>query len=197
MLVVICVVVILSALAFPTATRAIEVSRKMSCSSNLRTLHTGLSLYANEHNGFYPAPTDNPLSSGGVGTWSMVLMLGDYIGVRAVTANVKNPFLCPEAYRTYSNRLARRTYTMNTLPATASAVSALRLSRPTQTIILADGVDGGAGEGDTIFYFRSSSISRIDPRHGGSFNALFVDGHISEMKKTDPDLVSYLDNLQQ
>lgn len=197
MLVVICVMAILSALAFPTATRAIEISRKVSCSSNLRTLHTGLSLYANEHNGFYPAPTDNPLSSGGVGSWSMVLMLGDYIGVRAVTANVKNPLLCPEAYRTYGNHMARRTYTMNTLPATASAVSTLRLSYPAQTIILGDGVDGGVGDGDAIFYFRSNSMNRIDARHSSQFNALFVDGHVELLSKSNVRVTDYVDNLSK
>jgi prepilin-type processing-associated H-X9-DG protein len=196
-LVVMSVIAILSTLAMPGFNHARNLSRSVVCANNLRTLHQGLTFYTADHNGFYPAPTNNPLPTGGVGSWCMALMRGDYVGTSAVTANVKNPFLCPEAIRTYSNGQARRTYGMNSLPFTDSASSPIRMSCPGQTLLLADSIDGGVGDGDAIFYFRSSSINRVEARHSNLFNALFVDGHVESLSKLDPSTTLYMDNLQK
>jgi len=198
-LVVVGILSILAALLVPSGLNLLQASRKTLCLGNFKTLHSGLVQYASDHGGFYPSPMENALPAGGSGSWTMALMMGDYVGVRAVSANVKNPFLCPEARRTYSDGQARRTYGMNTLPSTITqAVSVYRLKSPAQTILLADCIQSAdLGEHDAIFYFRSSSLDRVEDRHGGMFQGLFADGHVELLKKSDPRTAQYIDNLAQ
>jgi len=190
---------ILVALLVPSGLNLLRASRTTECIGNYKTLHTGLVQYAGDHGGFYPAPMENTLPSGAKGSWTMALMMGDYVGFRAVSANVKNPFLCPEARRTYSDGLARRTYGLNTLPSTITQpVSVYQLRSPAQTILVADCIQSAdLGEHDAIFYFRSASLNRIEERHGGMFQALFADGHVELLKKSDPKTTQYIDNLSQ
>jgi prepilin-type N-terminal cleavage/methylation domain-containing protein/prepilin-type processing-associated H-X9-DG protein len=54
LLVVIAIIAILAAILFPIFVRAKENSRIATCSSNLRQIHTGLTLYLDSYNGFMP-----------------------------------------------------------------------------------------------------------------------------------------------
>jgi prepilin-type N-terminal cleavage/methylation domain-containing protein/prepilin-type processing-associated H-X9-DG protein len=54
LLVVIAIIAILAAILFPVLSRAKENGRISTCSSNLRQIHTGLTMYLGSYNGFMP-----------------------------------------------------------------------------------------------------------------------------------------------
>mgnify|MGYP001365067820 CR=1 FL=1 len=196
LLAVVATVSMLAALLVPSGLRMLRASEKSHCVSNLKTLHTGLTHFAADHQGYYPAPMGNPLSNGQDGSWTLALTDGNYLGPVTIGHNVKSPFLCPSAKRTYSDGIVRRAYGMNTLPFITEPVSTLKVAKPSQTIILADGAQSSdLFEHDAIFYFRSSTPERLDPRHEGTFQALFFDGHVEALKLSDPLTKQYIDNI--
>jgi prepilin-type processing-associated H-X9-DG protein len=194
---VVATVSMLAALLVPSGIKVLRASDKSQCLSNYRKLYTGLTQYAADHNGYYPAPMGNVISSG-TGSWTLALSTGDYLGTVDIGANMKSPFLCPAAKRTYAKGLVRRAYGMNTLPFITQPVSSLKIPQPSQTLILADGTQSSdTNERDAIFYFRSSTPERIDQRHEGCFQGLFCDGHVEMLKTSDPQTLRYIDNILQ
>ncbi|MDR1281530.1 MAG: prepilin-type N-terminal cleavage/methylation domain-containing protein [Opitutaceae bacterium] len=199
LLAVIAITGILAGILIPVTIRIRETARNVECTGNLRALVTGMTLYADANKGVYPAPTNNLLPNGDRGTWMRALKEGGYLDdnpKELIVAGRKSVFLCPAAFKTYPDGLARRTYGMNTLANTDDALRPYELPEPARSLIFADGVEAGGGEGDSWFYIRSGALERIDARHNGAFNAGFVDGHAERLGKTDPRLVEYLDNIR-
>ena len=198
------VVGILAAILIPVVSRVRESAALVECSSNLRALHRGFTLYAQDNRQrAYPAVTGNALPAGhsGTGTWMLALQTGGYLDNKDVQLErgKRNVFVCPAAFGTYPDGLPRRTYIMNSLfVGQLSAIVPARLTLPGQTLLLADGVDSGGGEGDSILSFtRINYENRIDYRHAGGFNALFVDGRVEKLPKGEPRLLVYVDNVNQ
>jgi prepilin-type processing-associated H-X9-DG protein len=197
LLAVIATISMLAALLVPSGIKILRASEKSQCMANLKALHTGLTRYAADHEGYYPAPMGNVISSG-TGSWTLALTTGEYLGTVNIGPNMKSPFLCPAAKRTYANGIVRRAYGMNTLSFITQPVSSLKIPQPSQTLILADGTQSSdIGERDAIFYFRSSTPERIDQRHDGCFQGLFCDGHVELLKTSDPQTLRYIDNILQ
>lgn len=198
LLAVVATISMLAALLVPSGLKMLRASEKAQCLANFKTLHTGLTRYAAEHEGFYPAPMGNILSNGTEGSWTLALSHGEYLGAVNIGPNIKSPFVCPAAKRTYVDGLVRRAYGMNTLPFITQPVSSLKIPKPSETLILADGTQSSATtERDAIFYFRSSTPERIDQRHDGCFQGLFCDGHVEMLKTSDPQTLRYIDNILQ
>ncbi len=55
LLAVMAILALLAALLIPTAMQAIESGRRSACRANLRQIGAGMTLYAADHNGWYPA----------------------------------------------------------------------------------------------------------------------------------------------
>ncbi|MFW6038943.1 MAG: type II secretion system protein [bacterium] len=55
LLVVVSIIALLVALLLPALKAAREQARRVSCASNLRQIHLGVELYAEDHDGWYPA----------------------------------------------------------------------------------------------------------------------------------------------
>ena len=202
---VILIVGVLAAILIPVVGRARASAAVVECSSNLRAIHRGFTLYSQENKQrAYPAVTGNALPSGSgatTGTWMLALQTGGYLDNKDVQLEQgkRNVFVCPSAFDTYPGGLPRRTYIMNSLlVGQLSAIIPARLALPAQTLLLADGRDSGSGEGDSILSFtRVNYESRIDYRHGEGFNALFVDGRVEKLPKGEPRLLAYVDNVNQ
>jgi prepilin-type N-terminal cleavage/methylation domain-containing protein/prepilin-type processing-associated H-X9-DG protein len=71
LLVAIAIVALLAAMLLPVLTRARESARKSVCQSNLRQIGVAFSLYANDHDGFYPCNGDPNLWMGR--NWRVVI----------------------------------------------------------------------------------------------------------------------------
>lgn len=208
LLTVIAIIGILAAIMIPTVGRVRESARLVDCTSNLRALHTGFTLFANDHGGKFPAPKNNPLPAPPVdakGSWMLALQNNGYLDNKNEVQEKgrKNIFLCPAALKTYPNGGAKRTYIMVSRKDGESAderntiIIPSALSAPSRSLLLIDGVDGGAGTGDTFPSFTKTNIARIDYRHNNVANALFVDGHIQKLTASDPNLPDYIDNVDK
>ena len=86
LLVVISVIMILAALVMPAMMKAVAMSERVRCGSNLAQINRGMMIYANQFNKFFPA--NNPCATG-CGTDNMApLYEGKYV------ADIKT-FACP------------------------------------------------------------------------------------------------------
>ena len=86
LLVVISVIMILAALVMPAMMKAVAMSERVRCGSNLAQINRGMMIYANQFNKFFPA--NNPCATG-CGTDNMApLYEGKYV------ADIK-AFACP------------------------------------------------------------------------------------------------------
>jgi prepilin-type N-terminal cleavage/methylation domain-containing protein/prepilin-type processing-associated H-X9-DG protein len=205
LLTVIAIIGILAAIMIPTVGRVRESARLVDCTSNLRALHTGFTLFANDEHGKFPAPMKNPLPPPDPdGSWMLALQRNGYLDNKNEVQQKgrKNIFLCPAALKTYSNGEAKRTYIMVSLTPGEEYPRCIiphALSAPSRSLLLIDAKDAGAGTGDTWPSFKNhpGHETRVDYRHNNVANALFVDGHIQKLTATDPNLPDYLDNVNK
>ncbi len=204
LLTVIAIIGILAAIMIPTVGRVRESAYLVDCTSHLRSLHAGFSLFANDHGGKFPAPKENTLPNppGGTGSWMLALQYNGYLNNKNEVQQVgkKNIFLCPAAHKTYKSSLPKRTYIMVSLTPGEGIpyqIVPSSLIAPSRSLFLIDGKDSMAGNGDTFPSFKNVSMDRIDYRHNNVANALFVDGHVQKLTSNDPNLVNYVDNVNK
>jgi len=77
LLVVIAIIALLAGLLFPVLQTGLASARRSACSSNLRQIGLGLTLYAADHNGQLP-PTSHSTGGRAAGAW--IALLNPYIG---------------------------------------------------------------------------------------------------------------------
>ncbi|EIP97388.1 prepilin-type N-terminal cleavage/methylation domain-containing protein [Opitutaceae bacterium TAV1] len=202
LLTVIAIIGILAGIMIPTVARVRESARLVDCTSNLRGLHIGFTLYAQDdrQNAYPPAYGADNYS------WMRKLREGGYLDNKVLQIGVKNIFLCPAAAKTYLHSGPKRTYIINSLDGAHGGQNAAiipgRLSAPSKTLLLTDGVENtGNNEGDSIISITKDNYTgppyRIDLRHAGGHNVLFVDGHIQKLVANDPNLINYIDNVHR
>ncbi|MDP0495124.1 MAG: prepilin-type N-terminal cleavage/methylation domain-containing protein [Verrucomicrobiota bacterium JB024] len=190
------VIAVLSAIVLSVMHSVRAKTDNVKCANNLRQMFVYLSAYTQEHNGDLPAVMD---ADEGISWW---LNLQHYIDSpdQVVGTNKESIFLCPAAIDTYSNGEARRTYAMNIegIPDWRIPINLFQIEDPGRSLLIMDAADSAAGGGDAYSYFRLAQLQRtIDPRHGGTFNVLFADGHVGSHEPSDSSLESYVVNLNQ
>jgi prepilin-type processing-associated H-X9-DG protein/prepilin-type N-terminal cleavage/methylation domain-containing protein len=195
LLTVIAIIGILAAILIPTLSKVRASAQLVECTTNLKALHQGFTLYANDNKGVFPAVIGNTLPTGGTGSWMLALQQRGYFDNQQIMVGVKNVFRCPTAEETYTAG-ARRTYTMNSLlKGQTLAIVANQVVAPARPLLLIDGKDAGV-EGDAWLSFTEASYAtRTDFRHGGGANTLFVDGHVAIVHPNDPQLPLYVKNI--
>jgi prepilin-type N-terminal cleavage/methylation domain-containing protein len=194
-LVTVAVLAILAILSFSLFKIAIESKHRAVCSQRLLAIGRALQLYVLDHDGFYPPIRDNRASGS---TWYGTRTLYTYfditdkeratqkalgIGPAATLyecpSGVKgNHFTMTTAFRDWSsgwpgNRLAAR--------------RANTVSRPSQTILFYEAVDGSRN--DLIWSSAKADLDQSDPsktkalafRHRGTMHTLRADGHIQSV----------------
>src|SRR5580698_2205488 len=89
LLVVIAIIAILAAILFPVFAQAREKARGISCLSNTKQLSTGILMYVQDYDEYYPIGfiSDNPAGWGGPFSW-----------VETIQPYIKNlsAFVCPD-----------------------------------------------------------------------------------------------------
>lgn len=191
LLVVVAVIAVLIALAFPALRSTIETSRRATCAGNLKTLATAVLSYAGENNGCLPYAyaNPNPIKPGPTPWfWAVGDYFGgqytrpqevDWINKRSLRA-LPSCLYCPSAKRETNNSTPYDiSYGLNTgLTGQVPGNPPRRVSsiwRPGRMILLADAMsyseDGGHAWG-----VWPSGISR---RHGTVANVAWLDGHVS------------------
>jgi prepilin-type processing-associated H-X9-DG protein/prepilin-type N-terminal cleavage/methylation domain-containing protein len=195
LLVVVAVIALLSALAFPGLRSAIETSRRATCAGNLKTLAIGVLGYAGENNGFLPYSVNNDLIPGAPASAPWFWAAGDYIGSKYTGAQEadwkgRNVFrampsclYCPSAKRETSNTTPYDiSYGINRIlvdkdlansPPTQTRV--ISVPRPSKMVLLADSMSYSE-KGSHAWKVANGTVSK---RHGTVANVAWLDGHVS------------------
>lgn len=193
LLVVIAIIAILAAILFPVFSRAREKARQASCISNLKQIQLATMMYTQDYDETYP-----PMFTVGGGE--------SYLVYQLVNPYVKNTqvWICPSERTTQSYDDLNWLVQASGLPAlhyagfdymtyicnawlqychdTNAPLTLAQMPRPSETVSWYDGVMA-VGPVET-----GSSTSRqpVLPRHNGTCNAAFADGHAKAIPLT-PD----------
>ena len=182
LLIVTAIIAALLALMFPVGGVCLAMVRQVSCLNNLRTIGLAMKLYTAEHKGRFP-----PAWTSGERRW--MDSLKPYLDKKSQV------YCCPcdaERVPLPWDPQITMSYGMNCYSFKDEAhcfwygVASGKVERPGQTVLLADCTPGkyyvGGGKS-----FREP-VPGIDYRHmGGSFNALFCDGRVENLKTTTQD----------
>ncbi|HWL54761.1 MAG TPA: prepilin-type N-terminal cleavage/methylation domain-containing protein [Chthoniobacteraceae bacterium] len=204
LLVIACLAVVLG-LLFPAFQTSRKSTAQVRCSANLRTLWVAMSGYLADHQGTYiPYGT----SVDGL-IWTSSLMDKGYLPVSG------EPFFCPafsgNTDLTTPRKVAQTTggmgsharglyshygynhghiggsqrYGGSSLPAKIS-----QLTHPAQTVLFTETVrtlnNTTTPRGSYLVVDRIGSEHIPDPRHNGSVNTVFADGHVEAIRLKDP-----------
>jgi prepilin-type N-terminal cleavage/methylation domain-containing protein/prepilin-type processing-associated H-X9-DG protein len=204
LLVVIAIIAILAAILFPVFAQAREAARKASCQSNLRQLGTALSMYVQDHEGYFPLHYTLPPTYTSGGYWFGTLNAG----VVDKTQGMLYPYtknhqiqLCPSFAGKFAYNGATGGYGYNWIYLASNTaqfrygdypVSEAEINRPADCIAFADVATWKNSPSPGVYETfsiapPSSSLGFGDfPnahfRHNGVCNAVFVDGHVKAVK---------------
>lgn len=208
LLVVIAIIAILAAILLPALQAARERANASDCTSNLKQIQLAINTYADDHKDFLP-PSADLSYNGYTYTWIYTLCKKKYLHGGAVffckshssraSRNVDAQFLAdPASVKFYNNGSYgyNWAYLGSSLKETPMAFnpSAMRsqICNPGDTISLVDAVDILRPDGG-VFVCTPWSYSpdngdgegKPDPRHSGSCNIAWVDGHVSRTGSID------------
>lgn len=180
LLIVIAIIAILAALLLPALGRARDLSKRISCANNLKQCGVAVGHYVSDYNDYLPFfRMSSPLNS-----WQKKLL--PYVGEN------RNIFICPGAmmdklssYESsvpsayaimYTSETGSWTEASTRVTAKNMTRKLLKISRQSEVGFLVD--TGGAEVIQTAFDYPQAP----DPRHVGTCNMWFLDGHYSAMK---------------
>jgi prepilin-type N-terminal cleavage/methylation domain-containing protein/prepilin-type processing-associated H-X9-DG protein len=212
LLVVIAIIAVLASLLVPAVKKAQARARSIYCVSNLRQWGLGLTLYAQEHEGILPPyHTGSHANPPYASRWYGILFNGDYLpSVRKQYGAPQNEIMwCPESNGTVPKAWAAyhaglsygmstalsfdyRNRSGNTIPWRETDLAIDDVSR------IISLVDSSYYHGTTMFgshyvypQERSHAWPGDDamawPRHDGSCNVLWIDGHVVSVAAVDPE----------
>jgi prepilin-type N-terminal cleavage/methylation domain-containing protein/prepilin-type processing-associated H-X9-DG protein len=196
LLVVIAIIAILASILFPVFARARENARRSSCQSNLKQIGLGALQYVQDYDENYAPNRHNvPNTVSVTGTIGYATMLQPYLKSRQI-------FKCPSDSRDEAN-----SYLMNNYfgePGQGNATSIAKIDSAAELMMLMDGSDCvggncslnsgaatnfGLNNDYTVWdaAYRVAPRDRQLPRHLGTANVLYADGHVKASKQIDTD----------
>ena len=209
LLVVIAIIAILAALLVPAVSSALERGRQAMCTNNLHQIGIAMTLYSNDHDGFWPPPKVGDIM------WSK--LVGDYLPQRGDndTSPEHEIFACPSHGYTLRNGAtqASRTYTAtetlfgqrgNSLDRFVPR-DPIDIPAPSNSYLAGEGKqqsDSNSCDSATrwnIFNYdlrraRSleghKSTSKMDFRHNGIMSLLMADASVRSLKFDEADSVT-------
>ena len=193
LLVVIAIIAILAAILFPVFARAREKARQSSCQSNLKQIGLGLAMYVQDWDQRFPRQYYDPNAPRFPRDGQQIVNRNDYTNYQDyIMPYVKNKqlFVCPSTRRNPQNDAPELDYAFSTW---LHGVSEATVERPAQRYMvgdasyewmqgnfLAEACDGPYPQPYGGQY--NPYWGRIQSRHTGMSNVLFVDGHVKAMR---------------
>ncbi len=203
-LVVIAIIGILSAIAFPVFSRARENGRRTACLSNMKQLGLAFQQYAQDSRGKYPLAANYQAWQKGYGHWvagtagsNLVTLTWPTsyspapansqpkpaaiakadVGAGALFPYVKSTavYLCP------SNEFRDETQLSYSMNCALSGLSSTRVRSPGDIVLLVDELyptDGFFYSTDICTADGKCSTDSLQDAHNGGGNLLFADGHV-------------------
>lgn len=189
LLVVIAIIAILAAMLLPALGKAREKARSISCTNTLKTYGHAYLNYADDNNDYLTLPcatNDNALApwKNGRQLWYYAYFLGRYLGLQGVsnTYNVQDKFKCPSMKKNEPNSASNWCYTQE---AASGPKKSTLFRRPSATIFFLDYLGRNFYYDVTYFNDSRAGMSGAYARHGGAVNALFPDGHVTRLTKSE------------
>lgn len=206
LLVVISIIAILASLLLPALKEANETSRGILCSSNMKQMALGVSMYADDKSGWLPL-------GGGSGEWRIDVY--NYIGGREDISSLTD--LQKLSYILSRNKLFSCPSLSDSIKSLSSLISGMgwnykymgykefdvvypsprvmtsRIPRPSETIMFGDTSDDYSAWVHNLHIYTPGDLGWIIiPRHSGRINMACADGHIDSNKTSffcgNPDL---------
>lgn len=215
LLVVIGIIALLISILLPSLNKAREAAQKTACLSNLRQIGLGMSSYLADSKGKFMTALQYQVSPGqwlSPGGWYRRLLdRNDLYGTNSVNyvgdgmvffcqSATEVPNLDPVNYPGMLWALDRGSISYGMtgsmdydykqykgFPDVSLAITSFR--RPAETILLADAYNPLTGFGTWYMqpYYSPGSGAQLMPRHGGSCNVLWMDGHATSVKSVNKE----------
>ncbi len=175
LLVVIAIINILAGMLLPSLTRAKEQARRAACLNNLRNIGQALTMYAGEHDGFFP-PEDSSPTEGD----DLDLLFPGYLSNQAIFWCPSDP-VKPAPFRWTSNDIpediSNGSYAyLGKIQAPGGGIRARRDSDPEFVRVGSELVQTPPLAGDDGCGLGPMTAER--PNHTGGGNLLYVDGRV-------------------
>ena len=206
LIVVVVVIAILVALLLPALSSALEHGRITKCSSNLRQIGSAMTLFANEHNGYFPESgatipwgAVDSAPPGGSGQASWMEQISGYMNLSINNGNStsndpqytkgNSVFTCPSSslvktadkYYSYFNGA----HAALAMSGSFGPVKQQLIQHPAEQILSGDITDWPDGPGLLDADKDDYSQNPFDAQgsfHNGRVNILFADGHVALIK---------------
>lgn len=190
LLVAIAVVAILSLISIAIIPQALERGKQAKCASNLRMLGTAFFSYLMDNDQIFPVAYK---ASGG---WPKELVDGEYAseGSFCCPSNNENPndYKGTNSHYGYNQaHIATRIRQTNDITNNSVAISYYEIVSPARTVLLVENLRPNRTRSSYLVWDSYTSGNpekgNPEPRHNGSFNVLWCDGHVSAVSAASPE----------
>jgi len=169
LLVVIAIIGILAGILLPALTKAREKAKAAWCVSNLHQIGVAITMYADDHNDYYPPGFVNT-----VGDWP--LFIAPYVAKSQTTyggsgtITSSQVFLCPSGVLSKGSLNIRLTYSAHTRLMPSSSMPSFTLykraqvARPAEVVLITDGIQQDiyySGDFDAAANFQNVKMSTL------------------------------------
>jgi len=194
LLVAIAIVAVLTSLLFGVYASSKDKANATACANNLRQCGVALRLYANEHQGHFPAALEADSYS-----WPNALAAGGYLP--RLVAGQRTVVTCPgsathgryvDFRRVYGMWAGNASYGTLQFSRDIACYRLSAMSLEADRIVMADSGRSGYQAGWDPSYFIMSGTGKREPSdankvinlaHAGTANALFADGHVQALTR--------------